>query len=121
MVVFEFPRNFTVITVIAIDWYQEYLSPRKGFYCAHRVLHGNNSCSEWIKRLIIRVGIFRAIPLAIRRFRSCSDAYKMLSQHYSENKVAKNDNEKKEFKECPCANKNNAVCCDIIVLPCYLS
>ncbi len=39
--------------IVLIEWYQIYLSPRKGFCCAHRVLHGNDSCSEWVKRLII--------------------------------------------------------------------
>ncbi len=120
MAITENPRNFAVV---AIDWYQAYLSPRKGFCCAHRALHGNSSCSEWIKRLIIRVGLIRTVPLAIRRFRSCFEAYEMLSQHNSEAKVANNANEEKEFEECPCAKKNNTMCCiaEVISLLCYLS
>ncbi len=120
MAITEYPKNFAVV---AIGWYQVYLSPRKGFCCAHRVLHGNSSCSEWIKRLIIRVGLIRTIPLAIRRFRSCFEAYEMLSQHNSENKVANNDNEEKEFEECPYAKKNNTMWCiaEVIALPCNLS
>lgn len=68
MTTIEYPK---FLAVALIDWYQAYLSPWKGFCCAHRALHGKSSCSEWIKRLIIRFGLIRAAPLALRRFHSC--------------------------------------------------
>ncbi len=119
MTIIEYPRNFILVS---IEWYQVYLSPRKGFCCAHRVLHGTDSCSEWIKRLVLRVGVIRAVPLSIRRFRSCNEAYEILSQNYSKNKAIQNDNEEKEFEDCPCAKKNDAVCClaEVVALPCYI-
>ena len=68
----EIAINKTAIA--AITGYQKYISPRKGFSCAYRVLHNTDSCSQYIKKLITKYGIIDAIPLANQRFKSCKNA-----------------------------------------------
>lgn len=62
-----------LITVASqlIRGYQKYLSPYKGYQCAHRVLHGGDSCSQYIKTQIENVGLVKATPLALTRFQAC--------------------------------------------------
>ena len=60
--------------VSAIDVYQQFLSPYKGFRCAHRVRHGRLSCSQFAKRLIQKVGLLRFAPLFRRRLERCGKA-----------------------------------------------
>ena len=50
------------LAVSAIGFYQQFLSPYKGFRCAHRVRHGRMSCSQFAKRLIQKVGLLRFAP-----------------------------------------------------------
>ena len=58
-----------------IEWYQNHLSPRKGFRCAHRAFHGGLSCSEYIKTIIQRDGILKSIAGIMNRFKECKMAY----------------------------------------------
>lgn len=75
-------RNFklrgrrAILTTIAL--YQRYLSPLKGFHCAHRRLHGGLSCSEYIKQTIAAQGLRRSLPLCRDRFQACRVAYETL-------------------------------------------
>ncbi|GAA6619568.1 hypothetical protein NUACC26_053820 [Scytonema sp. NUACC26] len=48
------------ISVAAITQYQKHISPHKGFSCAHRILYGGESCSQYIKRVIAREGLRNA-------------------------------------------------------------
>jgi putative component of membrane protein insertase Oxa1/YidC/SpoIIIJ protein YidD len=64
----------------AIVAYQQYVSPFKGFRCAHRALHGGPSCSEFARRLVVRRGVGDMLPLLIRRFDACTRAAMLLSQ-----------------------------------------
>ncbi|MEH2260005.1 membrane protein insertion efficiency factor YidD [Nostoc sp.] len=41
------------IIAILISQYQKYLSPLKGYSCPHRLLYGNESCSQYVKRTIL--------------------------------------------------------------------
>jgi len=66
------------LAVAAINGYQRYLSPRKGFKCAHRKLHGQESCSQYIKRIVEQEGLGRALSLAPVRFKACSAASRIL-------------------------------------------
>jgi putative component of membrane protein insertase Oxa1/YidC/SpoIIIJ protein YidD len=54
-----------------ISGYQKYLSPHKGFSCAHRVWHRGESCSQYTKRTIVERGLLVALPLVRERFREC--------------------------------------------------
>lgn len=58
----------------AIRFYQRHLSPRKGFRCAHGVLHEGPGCSEAVRRIILRRGVLGAWPFVKRRFAACKAA-----------------------------------------------
>ncbi|MEJ6395466.1 membrane protein insertion efficiency factor YidD [Gymnodinialimonas sp. 2305UL16-5] len=62
----------------AIWGYQRYLSPRKGFRCAHSVLHGGTGCSGFTKHAIRDHGFWASIPLIRARFADCRDASQTL-------------------------------------------
>ncbi|WP_224815492.1 membrane protein insertion efficiency factor YidD [Hasllibacter sp. MH4015] len=62
------------IALGAIWGYQRWISPRKGWRCAHSVLHGGTGCSGYAKHAIRDHGIWGAIPLIRQRFRDCRDA-----------------------------------------------
>ena len=61
------------VAVGAIDLYQRFVSPYKGFSCAHRVASGGRSCSQFAKRLVAKVGLLRFGPLLMRRLRKCGE------------------------------------------------
>lgn len=54
--------------------YQRWLSPRKGYRCAHGVLHGGPGCSGYAKERIAEVGLWKAIPDIRQRFADCGAA-----------------------------------------------
>ncbi len=62
------------IALGAIWGYQRYVSPRKGWRCAHSVLHGGTGCSGHAKHAIRDHGFWAAIPLIRQRLRDCKDA-----------------------------------------------
>lgn len=94
----------------AISGYQRYLSPRKGFCCAHRTLHGGLSCSEFGRRVVLRYGIIHFVLLQARRFSRCSNAYAILNaQHHDGEKQY----EDLPWKQCLKSKKtdDSATCC----------
>ena len=68
------------LAVIVISGYQKFLSPHKGFCCAHRVLYGCDSCSQYFKRVIAEEGIVMAIANARGRFQECREANEILKR-----------------------------------------
>ena len=66
------------LAVIAIAGYQKFISPYKGFSCAHRVLYGCESCSQYFKRVIAEEGLSVAIANAKGRFQECREANEIL-------------------------------------------
>jgi putative component of membrane protein insertase Oxa1/YidC/SpoIIIJ protein YidD len=71
-------------TTYAIRDYQRYISPNKGFSCAHRNIHGGASCSEHFRLLVTSYGLSEAVPLFQRRLEDCQQAYKILTMSISE-------------------------------------
>ncbi|QMT41095.1 membrane protein insertion efficiency factor YidD [Neisseria shayeganii] len=68
------PKPFTAAALAAIRAYQRHLSPRKGYGCPHRLLHGGSGCSGVGYRLIRRYGLLHSwLPLR-RRFARCRAA-----------------------------------------------
>jgi putative component of membrane protein insertase Oxa1/YidC/SpoIIIJ protein YidD len=61
-----------------VDWaigqYQRHLSPRKGFTCAHRKLHGGASCSGYFRELVTTAGFTNAIQPFQQRLVDCRKA-----------------------------------------------
>ncbi len=70
------------LAITGIDFYQRHLSHRKGFTCAHLGVWGGISCSEAVKRIIQRRGVFRGWSEIRVRFRNCKAAATMLSQPF---------------------------------------
>jgi putative component of membrane protein insertase Oxa1/YidC/SpoIIIJ protein YidD len=66
------------VAVTAISGYQRFISPHKGFSCAHRVLYGCESCSQYFKRVIAEEGLMIAIGNAQGRFQECREANNIL-------------------------------------------
>lgn len=64
--------------LLAVRGYQCYVSPHKGYACAHRVLHGGPSCSEYFRQAVKRHGSFTALTLLEKRFADCHDANRQL-------------------------------------------
>ncbi|MBW4489424.1 MAG: membrane protein insertion efficiency factor YidD [Trichocoleus desertorum ATA4-8-CV12] len=66
------------VAASAIAGYQTHLSPHKGFSCAHRLLHGGDSCSQHVKRVILEQGSWAAILAMRSRFAECKVANQVL-------------------------------------------
>jgi len=66
------------IAIGLINLYQRFLSPRKGFSCAHHQLHGGSTCSNAVKYLIRDNGVFTGLLMSKQRFKECADAVKQL-------------------------------------------
>ena len=58
--------------------YQQHVSPRKGWSCAHRVAHGGDSCSDAVRAIVRRRGIVRGVRPTVQRFVACSAAASLL-------------------------------------------
>ena len=54
-----------------IDFYQAYISPHKGFRCAHSVVHGGTGCSGYAKQRLKDVGLIKAVPEIRARLKDC--------------------------------------------------
>lgn len=67
--------SLRLVTITVIVFYQRYLSPRKGYSCAHRRLRGGDSCSEYVKKTLGDKSLFETTLLTRRRFRECNAAY----------------------------------------------
>ncbi|HET8704696.1 MAG TPA: membrane protein insertion efficiency factor YidD [Pseudomonadales bacterium] len=67
------------LIVALIEFYQRYISPYKGFKCAHAYLHGGDSCSASIKKIIIEHGVLKGYTLVRHRFAACRQAHALLS------------------------------------------
>ena len=74
------------LAVTAISGYQKFISPHKGFACAHRVLYGCESCSQYFKQVIAEEGIFVAIANAKGRFQECREANKIIKNRRAKSK-----------------------------------
>src|SRR5688500_9912814 len=67
-----------------IEAYQRFISPYKGFRCAHRAVHGRDSCSQFAKRVALKRGILALFPLLRRRFTECGVAAQVLEYESKE-------------------------------------
>ncbi|AFZ36693.1 hypothetical protein Sta7437_3185 [Stanieria cyanosphaera PCC 7437] len=71
------------IATEAINFYQQNISPYKGFSCPHRILHQGDSCSEYVKKLLTEQSLILAIEGSLQRFRDCAEASKTLQNQSS--------------------------------------
>ena len=80
---------------LLIRGYQRFLSPYKGFACAHRVHHGGLSCSEFVRRRMLADGFWRGITAARARFRDCRTAAILMANRRLEERMAADEDEKR--------------------------
>jgi len=80
--------------IVIINVYQRWVSPRKGFCCAHHVCFGRSTCSVYAKKAIFKHGSFTGVKLLNRRFIACSSAFKSI-----QDENPKDENPKKKHKE----------------------
>ena len=62
----------------SIVFYQRHISPRKGWCCAHRALHGGESCSQFVLRLVRDESLVSLWHLIRQRARACGAANRIL-------------------------------------------
>lgn len=62
----------------AIRIYQRWLSPHKGFRCAHAALHGGESCSAAVARLVRNEGLLEGRTHIAERLAACRAAHDAL-------------------------------------------
>ncbi|MEM9543814.1 MAG: membrane protein insertion efficiency factor YidD [Cyanobacteria bacterium P01_E01_bin.42] len=94
-----------------IRGYQKLLSPYKGFSCAHRLLHGSESCSQYVKKTLLEQDLRTAIALSRQRFRDCKRAKIVLHSQTIEEKE-KPKKRKKEVEQYYPDNSTNG-CFDL--------
>ncbi|WP_416208578.1 membrane protein insertion efficiency factor YidD [Acidovorax sp.] len=92
--------------VAAIGAYQRYVSPYKGFCCAHRARTGHASCSQFARRAIERCGLLAGLSLLRRRLLTCAASYQALMAGGQKSSDAGPLNE-----PCPLFTLRNAKCC----------
>lgn len=71
-------HSLDALALRAIRVYRRYLSPRKGFHCAHAALHGGESCSAAVARIIQEDGLIAGRRRVARRFTGCRQAHDAL-------------------------------------------
>jgi putative component of membrane protein insertase Oxa1/YidC/SpoIIIJ protein YidD len=67
----------------SITTYQHYISPHKGFSCPHRLLHGGDSCSKYVKRMLSEQSLVEAVQSSLQRFKDCAHASTILTTRNS--------------------------------------
>lgn len=95
------------IAIASIKSYQRYISPHKGFSCAHRVLYGGESCSGYIKHTIAQNGLLEALKASQQRFEACRQASLILKSQQEETEFE----QKKRQNSAPPDNRWE-VCCN---------
>ena len=75
MKITETPRR---VVDAAIDGYQRHLSPRKGYRCAYGALHGDETCSGAVRRIMRERGVRRGLRPTMLQFLACYQAAALL-------------------------------------------
>ena len=83
--------------------YRNYLSSYKGFSCAHRVLKGSSSCSEYGLKCTERYGVVMGSRLTLRRLLDCREVHQKWVQSQEKDddeKDKENDSNKSDLLHC---------------------
>ena len=80
------------ITIDSIKLYQTYLSPLKGFKCAHGVYFKGDSCSCAIKKIVERRGIVKGLPDIKKQFQRCAEASQLIKRKKYSRKKSQGQN-----------------------------
>jgi putative component of membrane protein insertase Oxa1/YidC/SpoIIIJ protein YidD len=67
-------RAIQPLAIGSIKAYQKFISPYKGYRCAHAQVHGGLSCSSYALAAIDENGVSRGLMLLAGRFKECASA-----------------------------------------------
>lgn len=73
--VWPLDRTLALVACVGVRLYQKFISPRKGFVCAHGALTGELSCSEAAAVALSRMTLSEAIPVMRGQFNKCRRTY----------------------------------------------
>ncbi|AFZ26046.1 protein of unknown function DUF37 [Cylindrospermum stagnale PCC 7417] len=79
MAISSFEPLAKTMAIKSITAYQKYLSGAKGFSCPHRLVHGGDSCSDYVKRMLSEHSLTNAVKSSRQRFGDCATASKSLT------------------------------------------
>ena len=106
------------IAIRTIGVYQHYISPYKGYRCAHRAHLGGTSCSEFAKEAMrIRCSVFAALPLIKKRLIDCRKAHMEFQRAQLQLMQEQSKGETSKDKLSP-VTKQGDTCVNICTLPC---
>jgi putative component of membrane protein insertase Oxa1/YidC/SpoIIIJ protein YidD len=96
------------VAVTGIKAYQRWISPHKGFHCAHQELHRAGTCSHFGRMAFAQYPIRQAWELLHNRLKECRAAHlTILAQAEREEE----DNRKRGFFE---RSIRDGYCCELI-------
>jgi putative component of membrane protein insertase Oxa1/YidC/SpoIIIJ protein YidD len=87
------------VSAAAITGYQKHISPHKGFACAHRILYGGESCSQYIKRVVAKEGLKAAFVNSRERFQACKQANYILHKRIASMEIENSEESTEEEAE----------------------
>ncbi len=96
-----------LLAVKSIQYYQTYISPRKGYACAYRVLYNDLSCSAFRRNEIEHHGVFKGIRNTLDRLKACKTASSKIREKRNTLKGKVGSSVKENTNEC-----NNLDTCD---------
>lgn len=103
---------------VLIRQYQLYISPYKGFCCAHWRLTGEDSCSEYLRKEFAHNGFLKGFQALKPRAQKCRDSYAVLCAQKNNNKDKSDRNDDKNSNSCVQAA---AIDCGASSAPCFFS
>lgn len=90
------------ITKLAIRGYQNYISPYKGFRCAHAHLHQGDSCSQAVFHIVDTQGLWSGRQAIKQQFKACQQAYTLLQARAKKRKKSSHKKSSKQEKDNSC-------------------
>jgi uncharacterized protein len=98
--------------IACINFYQVYVSPYKGFRCAHATYHKDIPCSSWARTIVENDGWLTFLLSLKSRAHECRKAERALSLGNIEHQNSKNkDNVKPNDNKQPSKCEESASCC----------
>ncbi len=84
----------------SIEYYQETISPKKGYSCAYSAYYNDASCSSYCKQEIQKNGLFIGIFKTIGRLKKCKQASSKIKEKRKELKSKATGTFNESKKEC---------------------
>jgi putative component of membrane protein insertase Oxa1/YidC/SpoIIIJ protein YidD len=75
LLLYPFDRGGALLAFIAVAAYRRWLSPRKGFVCAHGAVTGEPSCSAVAAQALRHGTLSSAVPVIRAQFQRCRRSY----------------------------------------------